>query len=130
MDECFLFSVDSYLVVLFTMLLSLQKAFVAWLSGIGIPNIRSLNRRCSMASTHTQRAMNSLENALDSTVCCLLLCHRIGDQFMNMTHPACDLRVFLLAACEASTNAVVCTGRPRGLGISNGGCSSASWHCS
>ena len=84
-------------------------------SNIGIPNIRNLN--CiAWISTQTFRAMNSDPNALVSTVCCLLEYHIVGVQFMNIMKPEWDLRVFLLAACDVSTNAVTVTGRPWGFG--------------
>ena len=52
-------------------------------------------------------AMNLLENLLASTVCCLLLYHKIVALLINMMNPVCNLLVFLLAAWNASTNAVI-----------------------
>ena len=62
-----------------------------------------------ICSTQVLAAINSLENALDSTVFCRLLYQIIGALFTKMIYPVCDLRVILLAALEESTKAVVDT---------------------
>ena len=90
--------------------------FVACPATIGIPNIQSLNRKLILALVHALKAINSDKNELVSIICWRLLYHIIGAQFMNMRYPVCDLLVFLLAACDASTNAVVVTVRPISLG--------------
>ena len=69
-----------------------------------------------MASVHAFKAISSDKNELISTVCWRLLYHIIGARFMNTRYPVCDFLVFLLAVCDASTNAVVVTGRTLGLG--------------
>ena len=65
--------------------------------------------------------MNSLEKVLDSTVFCRFEYQMTGARLMNMTNPVCDLRVTLLAACDASTNTVMVIGLPRGGGNMCGG---------
>jgi hypothetical protein len=82
------------------------------------------------ASVPARRAINSEPKVLDSTVCCLLLYHKIGALSTKNKKPVCDLRVFLLATCKASTNSVIVTGRPLGRGMSCGIGSSASRYCS
>ena len=86
-------------------------------SWIGTPDIHSLNLNAAMCSIHVFIAINSLENELDSTVFCLLLYHIIGALLTNIINPVCDLLVTLLAACDASTKAVVVTDLPLGLGV-------------
>ena len=73
-------------------------------------------------------AMNSLEKVIDSTVFCRFQYQMTAVRLMNMTNPVCDLRVTLLAACDASTNAVMVIGLPCGGGnmCGCGICSSAS----
>ena len=70
--------------------------------------------------------MNSLEKVLDSTVFWCLLYHTMGARFTNNMNPVWDQRVILLAACDASTKAVVSTGRPLASGNMCGGGSSYS----
>ena len=69
-----------------------------------------------MALMHVLSAMNSDEKVLALTVCCCLLYHNIGAQFTNMMYPICDFHVFRFDVWDASTNAVVTTGHPQGLG--------------
>ena len=129
-DECFLFSVDSTLVVFFTTLSLSQNTCVGSPRGSGTPKHRSLKRRCSMASRHALSAINSAENVLVSTLCCLLLYHTTGARLRNTTYPECDRLVTLFAACDASTNAVVVTVCPLVTGIQCGSNSSASRYIS
>ena len=68
--ERFLFNDDLTFDVFFTTdPLSHRMTVADWSSDIGIPNIHSLNIRCSTSSIHCFNAMNSDENALVSTVC-------------------------------------------------------------
>ena len=70
--------------------------------------------------------MNSLENVLDSKAFCPLLCHDMGALLTNKMKPEWDLLVFLFAACEASTYAVVDTCRPLHSGMCGGNLSLVS----
>ena len=80
---------DSTFVVFFTTLSLSQNTYVGSPFSIGMPKHRSLNRKCSIASRQTFKAMNSAEKVLVSTVCCRLLNHTIGAQLRNMTYPVC-----------------------------------------
>jgi len=126
-EECLLFSVDSTFVVFLTTLSLSQYTYDGSPFGMGIPKHLNLNCRCSMASKHAFSAMNSAENVLVSTVCCRLLYQTTGARLRKTTNPVCDRRVFLFAACDASTNAVMIRPLPRGTGIRWGIVSSASW---
>ena len=84
--EFFLFNDDSMFDVLFTAdSLPHRMTVAGWSSYIGIPNIHSLNIRCSTSSIHCFKDINSNENALVSTVCCLLLIHLTGSLFLKRT---------------------------------------------
>ena len=84
--ECFLFN-DYYKFDVFftTDSLSHRMTVAGWYSDKWIPNIHSLNIRCLTFSIHCFKAINSYENALVSTVCCLLLIHLTGAIFINRT---------------------------------------------
>ena len=128
---CFQFSEDSTLDEFFATASSSHGVLVSGLcSSSGIPNIRGSDLGCSMSSMQCFIATNSKEKALVSTAFCLLLCHLTGARSTNRMCPEWDLRVTLSAACEASTNAVVATGSPLGLGNFLGDSSLASQQCS
>ena len=84
--ECFFLNYDSMLDALFTTdSLSHRMTVAGWSSDTGIANIHSLNLRCSTSSIHCFKVINSNENALVSTVFCLLIIHLIGYLFINST---------------------------------------------
>ena len=66
------------------LILSQKTCVAGYVVFIGIPNILSLNCRCSISSSiHCFMAMNLEENVLVSTICCLLLIHLTGALLAN-----------------------------------------------
>jgi hypothetical protein len=112
----FFFRGDSGAVVFFTTPSLSQKAAVD--SSKGMPIILSLYRRPSIMSTAIRNATNSEPNVDDSTVFCLLECHKIGALFTKMITRVWDCRVNRHPAWSESTKQEVTTKTPLGSGES------------
>ena len=97
-----------------------QNMLVTHPSIMSIPNILSLNLAYASHSTTAFRAINSKENVPYSTLCCWLLYHNMGSQFINRRYPVCDFLFFFFSAWDASTNYVIVTGIPLGFGMLGG----------
>jgi hypothetical protein len=84
----------------------------------GIPIILSMYRRPSIMSTAIRNATKSETNVEDSTVFCLLECHKIGALFTKMRTPVWDRRVSQHPAWSVSMKQEVTTETPLGSGAS------------
>ena len=120
---CFFFNVDDGRETLRTTLLLSHSIVVG--PTIGTPNILNLYRMSIIASVATLPAANSAPCVEDSTVGCRLLIHLIGVEFRKMTTPVVDRRVIKSVAWSASTYAVNCPFKPRGVNWSDGSSSVA-----
>ena len=70
-----------------------------------------------IANVHNLIEINSLENALLSTIYLLLLYHIIGALHTNRTNPVCDLQFLFLSPWIVSTNPSDLTSLPLGAFI-------------
>lgn len=105
--------------MLFFQTLSLsQKPLVG--PRIGTPIMRSLYRNDSFCSMAILSATNSLPKTELSIVFCRLENQEIGAPLIKNIIPVVERLVTRHVACEASTNMLICTDLPRGVGALGG----------